>query len=552
MTSPEWKVVTSGGSTGRPKLIVATSPADAEALAGLGTLLRLRPDGATLVTGPMSHNAPYVAMIAALLLGNHVVVMPRFDAAETLRLVERHGIDWLYLVPTMMLRIWRLPEQERLGYDLSSLRVAFHMAAPCAPWLKSEWIGWLGPEKVLELYGGTELQAMTVITGTEWLEHEGSVGKAVIGEIECRDPDGAPLPPRAVGELWMRRGGAAAIPYRYVGASAKAAGDNWESLGDIGFLDEDGYVYVTDRDTDMILVGGENVYPAEIEAALDEHPAVALVLRDRAAGRRARGRAARVGRARRRRDRRRAPRPRPHAPRADQGPPVDRARRLRRSATTRARSGARPCAPSGSGADERRRLDHEPRVLARPAEVGRLDRRPRGAVLTELLGPHLVEQWAVALQRAHHDPHPHDVAEARAGGLQDRGEVREQPLGLGAGVSRDRVRLRIGPEERRDVDPPARLDGLGHRAVVGGGRRGLDDAHEASPYGVLASRDGPAKSPGSIGRVSGSACRCTSRHSPSSRRNTRVIRSDHSWAGRSPTSACCRSTATSTARSPSP
>jgi bile acid-coenzyme A ligase len=274
VTSPEWKVVTSGGSTGRPKLIVATSPADAEALVGLGTLLRLRPDGATLVTGPMSHNAPYVAMIAALLLGNHVVVMPRFDAAETLRLVERHGIDWLYLVPTMMLRIWRLPEQERLGYDLSSLRVAFHMAAPCAPWLKSEWIGWLGPEKILELYGGTELQAMTVITGTEWLEHEGSVGKAVIGEIECRDPDGAPLPPRAVGELWMRRGGAAAIPYRYVGASAKSAGDNWESLGDIGFLDEDGYVYVTDRDTDMILVGGENVYPAEIEAALDEHPAV--------------------------------------------------------------------------------------------------------------------------------------------------------------------------------------------------------------------------------------------------------------------------------------
>ena len=92
----------------------------------------------------------------------------------------------------MMLRIWRLPEQERLGNDLSSLRVAFHMAAPCAPWLKSEWIGWLGPEKILELYGGTEFQAMTVITGTEWLEHEGSVGKAVIGEIECRDPDGRP------------------------------------------------------------------------------------------------------------------------------------------------------------------------------------------------------------------------------------------------------------------------------------------------------------------------------------------------------------------------
>ena len=273
--SPEWKVVTSGGSTGRPKLIVTTSPADADALRGLALLLRLRPDGATLVTGPMSHNAPYVLLIGGLLLGNHMVVMPRFAAAETLRLVARQGVDWLYLVPTMMLRIWRLPEQERLGYDVSSLRIAFHMAAPCAPWLKRAWIDWLGPEKILELYGGTELQAMTVITGTEWLEHEGSVGKAVIGEIECRGPDGAPLPPRAVGELWMRRaGGDAPIPYRYVGASAKSAGDNWESLGDIGFLDEDGYVYVTDRDTDMILVGGENVYPAEIEATLDEHPAV--------------------------------------------------------------------------------------------------------------------------------------------------------------------------------------------------------------------------------------------------------------------------------------
>jgi bile acid-coenzyme A ligase len=223
----------------------------------------------------MSHNAPYVLLIAGLLLGNHMVVMPRFAAVETLQLVERHAIDWLYLVPTMMLRIWRLPEHERLGYDLSSLRIAFHMAAPCARWLKKEWIGWLGSEKVLELYGGTELQAMTVITGTEWLEHEGSVGKAVIGEIECRGPDGAALPPRAEGELWMRRGGGSvAIPYRYVGSTAKAARDNWESLGDIGFLDEDGYVYVTDRDTDMILVGGENVYPAEIEAALDEHPAV--------------------------------------------------------------------------------------------------------------------------------------------------------------------------------------------------------------------------------------------------------------------------------------
>ena len=261
--SPEWKVVTSGGSTGRPKLIVASGPADAEAIAPLAMLLRMRDDGCVLVTGPMTHNAPFVVMIAGLLLGNHVVVMPRFDAAETLALVERHGVDWLYLVPTMMLRIWRLEESERLRHDLSSLRIAFHMAAPCPPWLKQEWIDWLGPEKVLELYGGTELQALTIITGSEWLEHRGSVGKPVLGEIECRD-----------GELWMRRGAGEDNPYRYVGATAKEAGDGWESLGDLGYIDADGYVYITDRDSDMILVGGSNVYPAEIEAALDEHPAV--------------------------------------------------------------------------------------------------------------------------------------------------------------------------------------------------------------------------------------------------------------------------------------
>ncbi len=273
--SPEWKVVTSGGSTGRPKLIVATSPADADTVGPLGLLLRVLPDRSLLVTGPMTHNAPFVAMVAGLLLGNHVVVMPRFAADAVLELVERHRIDWLYLVPTMMQRIWRLPDEQRRAHDLSSLRIVFHMAAPCAPWLKKEWIGWLGPEKVLELYGGTELQAMTVITGTEYLEHEGSVGRPVIGQIECRGPDGTVLPPRAVGELWMRRGDVdVAVPYRYVGAQAKAAGGNWESLGDLGFLDEDGYVYVTDRDTDMILVGGANVYPAEVEAALDAHPAV--------------------------------------------------------------------------------------------------------------------------------------------------------------------------------------------------------------------------------------------------------------------------------------
>jgi bile acid-coenzyme A ligase len=272
--SPIWKITTSGGSSGRPKLIVAEQPADANILDDFGDVLELPADGCVLVTGPMSHNAPFVITTLSLLRGSHVVLMPRFDAATTLELAQRHQAQWLYLVPTMMLRIWRLPEPERNSFDLSSLQVAFHMAAPCPAWLKEAWIDWVGSETVWELYGGTEGQAMTVITGKEWLTHRGSVGRPVIGEVEARDDQGSPVEPGMVGELWMRRGADQPTPYHYIGATARGAGEGWESLGDIGFLDVDGYVYITDRRADMILVGGSNVYPAEIEAALDEHPAI--------------------------------------------------------------------------------------------------------------------------------------------------------------------------------------------------------------------------------------------------------------------------------------
>jgi bile acid-coenzyme A ligase len=272
--SPVWKLVTSGGSTGRPKLIAATSPALFELVGGFGALMGMGSDGCVLVTGPISHNAPFVVTAIAMLRGCHVVLMRRFDAAETLHLIEKHRVTWMLLVPTMMLRIWRLPEAARMAADVSSLRVAFHLAAPCPAWLKEAWIDWLGPDKVLELYGGTELQSVTVITGTEWLAHRGSVGRPILGEMQIRDFDGEPVPAGEEGEIWMRRGQGAPSPYQYIGATARSAPGGWESLGDIGHIDADGYVYISDRLADMILVGGANVYPAEIEAALDEHPAV--------------------------------------------------------------------------------------------------------------------------------------------------------------------------------------------------------------------------------------------------------------------------------------
>jgi bile acid-coenzyme A ligase len=275
LIAQSFKAPTSGGSTGRPKLIVTTQRAAWEPIAGFADLLRIPADGVHLVTGPLYHNGPFTTSVLALLKGNHLVVMPRFDAALALALIERHRVDWMYAVPTMMHRIWRLPDAERTRCNLSSLRVVFHMAAPCPIWLKEAWIGWLGADRILELYGGTEAQAITVISGNEWLEHRGSVGRVILGEMRVLDPDGHELPAGQVGEIWMRRGPDAPAPYRYAGAIAKSRSGHWESLGDMGRKDEQGYLYLSDRDTDMILVAGANVYPAEVEAALDEHPQVA-------------------------------------------------------------------------------------------------------------------------------------------------------------------------------------------------------------------------------------------------------------------------------------
>jgi bile acid-coenzyme A ligase len=173
----------------------------------------------------------------------------------------------------MMKRIWRLPEEVRDSYDLSSLQLVWHLAEPCPPWLKHAWIGGLGPERISELYAGTEAQLSCIISGTEWLEHEGSVGRPIGGEISIRDPEGNEVPVGEQGEVWLKS--ARPTPgYRYVGAEARTMGDGWESLGDMGRVDADGYLYLGDRSADMILVGGANVYPAEIEAVLGEHEAV--------------------------------------------------------------------------------------------------------------------------------------------------------------------------------------------------------------------------------------------------------------------------------------
>jgi bile acid-coenzyme A ligase len=271
--SPAWKAPTSGGSTGRPKLILSGDPASMDTDLPPGLLLGMPEDGCLVMPGPLFHNGPLVWSVAALMSGMHVVVLERFDPERTLAAMAEHRADVVYLVPTMMKRIWRLPTEVRESYDLSNLKLVWHLAEPCPAWLKEAWIDWLGPERIIELYAGTEAQLSCIISGPEWLAHKGSVGKPLGGELSVRDPDGNPLPPGQEGELWMKS--ARATPsYTYIGATARRSDDGWESLGDMGWLDEEGYLYLGDRSSDMVLVGGSNVYPAEVEGALGEHPEV--------------------------------------------------------------------------------------------------------------------------------------------------------------------------------------------------------------------------------------------------------------------------------------
>jgi bile acid-coenzyme A ligase len=267
-----WKAMTSGGSTGRPKLIVATQPAVRDPDEAL---FNFPMRGSVLIPGPLYHNGPFIWATLGLFRGNTVTVTTRFDAEQTLRLIEAHRVNLVYMVPTMMQRIWNLPTEVRTRYDMSSLKTLWHLAAPCPIWLKEAYIEWLGADVIWELYGGTEGQGGTVITGPEWLAHKGSVGKPNAScEMKIVDEAGNTVPPGVVGEVYMRPKAGPGTTYRYIGAEAKSIDGGWESLGDMGRMDEDGYLYLSDRQTDMILCGGANIYPAEVEAAIDAFPGV--------------------------------------------------------------------------------------------------------------------------------------------------------------------------------------------------------------------------------------------------------------------------------------
>lgn len=270
-----WRAMATGGSTGLPRVIVERKPAEIDLdLLASQPVIGLNANDVLLNPGVLYHSAPFLATHMALFLGASVIGMVRFDAEEVLRLISRHRVTMMTVVPTMMRRIWALPKEVRDGYDVSSLRMVWHFAAPCPPWLKEAWIDWLGPDRVWELYGGSESIGAAVISGREWLAKRGSVGRlAGGGSVKVIANDGGECPPGEVGELFFKGTGGAPNT-DYLGVEVKSLGDGWYSYGDLGHVDSDGYIFLADRRVDLILRGGANIYPAEVEAAIEAHPEV--------------------------------------------------------------------------------------------------------------------------------------------------------------------------------------------------------------------------------------------------------------------------------------
>jgi bile acid-coenzyme A ligase len=269
------KALASGGSTGRPKMIVRPGPwaSPPGAITAAFTPLGFAPDGKQLIVSPVYHEIGFNASHMSLFEGLKIVVMEHFEAARAVELIERHQVTVMLMPPIMMQRMAALPDIRE--HDLSSLRGITHAGAPCAPWLKRFWIDLIGGEKVHELYGGTENTGYIIVRGDQWLERPGTVGRPFNCEIRILDDEGVELPPGEVGEIFLKNVTVEGPTFEYRGSPpARSTVDGFTSLGDLGWLDEDGYLFLADRRVDLIITGGANVYAAEVEMALSEHPEI--------------------------------------------------------------------------------------------------------------------------------------------------------------------------------------------------------------------------------------------------------------------------------------
>jgi long-chain acyl-CoA synthetase len=279
LESAPLSLIYTSGTTGLAKG-VTRNPMTPDQSAGVATAtlaaMGLRPGMSTIVTAPLYHAAPNAQGLFAVALGIDLTIMPRFDPEEFLRLVSEQRITHAQMVPTMFVRLLELPEEVRSRYDTSSLEGLVHAAAPCAAHIKKRMIDWLGPI-VLEYYGGTETGIVVKCDTAEWLAHEGTVGATFEGaDIRVFDPDGKLLPRGDTGEVYIRP------PefwpgFTYLGMEDKRREidrDGYISIGDIGHVDDDGFLHLSDRARDMVISGGVNIYPVEIEACLLELPGV--------------------------------------------------------------------------------------------------------------------------------------------------------------------------------------------------------------------------------------------------------------------------------------
>jgi long-chain acyl-CoA synthetase len=273
----------SSGTTGKPKGILRALPGTAPTEPvpmdkAAQVAYRFRNGMVFLQPAPMYHAAVHSHLTAALRVGGTSIVMDRFDAEMFLRLVAEYQVTHTALVPTMMSRLLQLPDEVRERYDVSSLEAVVHGAAPCPPSVKREMIDWLGPI-IWENFGSTEGNGSCIASSQEWLERPGTVGRPLVGEPVILDADGREVPPGTIGQIWWR----GPTDFQYLNDEAKTAetiiGDEARvsSVGDIGYVDEDGYLYPTDRASFTIIRGGVNIYPQEVEDVLMQHPAVADV-----------------------------------------------------------------------------------------------------------------------------------------------------------------------------------------------------------------------------------------------------------------------------------
>jgi long-chain acyl-CoA synthetase len=274
---PQNMIYTSG-TTGYPKGVRREAPTPAQNAAGdkmRALIYGLRPGLRALLPGPLYHSAPNSFGIRSGRLGGALVIMPRFEPVELLRLIEEQRIDTIFMVPTMFIRLMRLPEEVRGKYDVSSLRHVIHAAAPCPPDVKRAMIEWWGPV-IYEFYGSTESGAVTFANSEDALKKPGTVGKISPGaELRFIGEDGRALPPGEIGEIYSRI--AASSDFTYHNKPEKRAEierDGFVTSGDVGYIDADGYVFLCDRKRDMVISGGVNIYPAEIESVLHAVPGV--------------------------------------------------------------------------------------------------------------------------------------------------------------------------------------------------------------------------------------------------------------------------------------